>query len=103
MRRGPARLTTTGGRPCPPMKTAACTSGMTHRMGAKGQVVIPKAMRDALGLRPGDAVAFVLEGRSLRLAAARPAARAGGSLAGRGLVAMLEADHRAESAVPGAR
>lgn len=85
------------------MTTAAYTSGMTHRIGARGQVVIPKAMRDALGLRPGDAVSFVLEGRSLRLAAARPAARAGGSLAGRGLVAMLEADHRGESAGPGAR
>ncbi len=29
-----------------------------HRLTSKGQVTIPKAMRDAIGLRPGDAVEF---------------------------------------------
>jgi antitoxin PrlF len=31
---------------------------MTHRVGAKGQVVIPKPLRERRGLGPGVAVAF---------------------------------------------
>jgi antitoxin PrlF len=32
------------------------------RMTSKGQVTVPKAVRDALGLRSGDQVVFRLEG-----------------------------------------
>ncbi len=35
---------------------------MTHRIGAKGQVVIPKELRDAAGLLPGAEVDFELDG-----------------------------------------
>ena len=31
---------------------------MTHRVGPKGQVVIPKALREELGIEPGDEVSF---------------------------------------------
>jgi AbrB family looped-hinge helix DNA binding protein len=31
---------------------------MTHRVGAKGQVVIPQRLRDRKGLTPGTEVAF---------------------------------------------
>jgi AbrB family looped-hinge helix DNA binding protein len=71
---------------------------MTHRVGAKGQVVIPKRLRDAIGIRPGDEVVFSLEGRVLRLEPARSATALRGSLAGFALVQALEADRRAEPA-----
>ena len=34
---------------------------MTHRVGPKGQVVIPKAMREQAGLQPGEEVDFALQ------------------------------------------
>lgn len=38
---------------------------MTHKVGPKGQVVIPKEMRDQLGIRPGDRVSFWCDGDSV--------------------------------------
>ena len=40
---------------------------MTHKVGVKGQVVIPKAIRDRIGIRPGDEVAFDSEGEEVRI------------------------------------
>ncbi len=37
------------------------------RLGEKGQIVIPVEMREALGLKPGDAVIVRLEGHSVRI------------------------------------
>lgn len=69
---------------------------MTSRVGPKGQVVIPKAMRDHLGIVPGDEVDFALEDGAVRveLTQGRPSLR--GQFAGLGLTAALEADRRAE-------
>ncbi|MCZ7528689.1 MAG: AbrB/MazE/SpoVT family DNA-binding domain-containing protein [Acidimicrobiia bacterium] len=65
-------------------------------MGPKGQVVIPKAMRDRLGLRPGDEVTFELEGRTVKVQPATSGAPLYGRLRDHDLVGMLEADRRDE-------
>lgn len=70
-------------------------AGMTHRVGAKGQVVIPKELRDELGIEPGDEVNFWRHGDHV---AVRPAGRT--QLRGRfrtqDLTSMLEADRRTD-------
>lgn len=40
---------------------------MTHKVGVKGQVVIPKAIRDQIGIRPGDEVVFEPDGKDVRV------------------------------------
>lgn len=40
---------------------------MTHKVGIKGQVVIPKAIRDEIGIKPGDEVVFEPDGRDVRV------------------------------------
>lgn len=66
---------------------------MTVRVGAKGQVVIPKAVRDRTGLHPGDEVDFELRGDDLVVLVPRARlAGLGGRFAGRGMAARLLAD-----------
>lgn len=69
---------------------------MTHRVGAKGQVVIPKALRDELGIEPGDEVSFWRHGDhvAVRRAVRRPPLR--GRFRGTALTAQLEADRAAD-------
>lgn len=40
---------------------------MLVRVGPRGQVTIPKALRDSLGIKPGDNVAIVQDGDFLKL------------------------------------
>jgi AbrB family looped-hinge helix DNA binding protein len=69
---------------------------MTHKVGRKGQVVIPKSFRVAAGLEPGDEVAFSREGNGIRVERVASPDALMGRLAGHRLVAALEKDRRAE-------
>lgn len=40
---------------------------MTHKVGIKGQVVIPKAIREEIGIKPGDEVTFEPDGSEVRV------------------------------------
>lgn len=69
---------------------------MTHRVSLKGQVVIPKAFLVAAGLKPGDQVAFSLEGNAIRVERVASPDALMGCLAGHRLVDALEKDRGAE-------
>ena len=69
---------------------------MTSKVGPKGQVVIPKELRDRVGIHPGDEVAFTLEDGGVRVEPVRPRGPLRGRFRGRGLVKALEEDHRRE-------
>ena len=69
---------------------------MTHKVGPKGQVVIPKDMRDALGLRPGDEVDFQLSDSGVLVEPAKHQPQLMGMLARHRLVEELERDRAAE-------
>jgi len=69
---------------------------MTSKVGPKGQVVIPKDLRDRLGIEPGDEVDFWLDGDhvAVRRAAARRPLR--GRCRGDGLATDLLHQRRAD-------
>ena len=52
----------------------------TYKVGPKGQVVVPKAIRDQLGLEPGHEVEVELDGEEIRVR--RAARRAPGDFRG---------------------
>ena len=69
---------------------------MTHRVGSKGQVVIPKAFRSAVRIEPGDEVTFSQDGNAIRVERAVSPDHLMGRLAGHRLVKALEGDRKAE-------
>lgn len=69
---------------------------MTGRVGAKGQVVIPKSIRDQVNLHPGDEVQFELRGDEIVLVARRQPSALGGRFADSGMAARLLEDRGRE-------
>lgn len=69
---------------------------MTHKVGAKGQVVIPKELRDELGIAPGDEVTFRREGDHVAIEPARSERPLKGRFAGRKLTRLLERQRAAD-------
>lgn len=71
---------------------------MTQRVGTKGQVVIPKEMRDELGLLPGAEVEFERDGETVRIMVAGVSATRGlrGRYAASGMASALLSDRGRE-------
>jgi AbrB family looped-hinge helix DNA binding protein len=69
---------------------------MTGRIGTKGQVVIPKAMRDRARLHPGDEVDFEFRGEEIVLVTHGAPARLGGRFRKTGMAARLLEDRARE-------
>jgi len=69
---------------------------MTHRVGRKGQVVIPKAFRRAIRLEAGDEVTFSQEGSAIRVERVASPDALMGRLSGHRLVEEWEKDRRRE-------
>jgi AbrB family looped-hinge helix DNA binding protein len=71
---------------------------MTRKVGPKGQVVIPKEIRDQLGIEPGDEVSFWREGDHVAVrpvGARRPLL---GRFRGSSLTSALERERAEEKA-----
>jgi AbrB family looped-hinge helix DNA binding protein len=70
---------------------------MTSRIGAKGQVVIPKELRDRTGLHPGAEVDFELrDDDAVVLVAHRGRTELAGRFSKSGMASRLLADRAAE-------
>ena len=69
---------------------------MTHRIGPKGQVVIPKAMREQVGLRPGGEVDFALQDDRVVVFPRGSRPPLGGRFRGTGMAARLLEDRGRE-------
>jgi AbrB family looped-hinge helix DNA binding protein len=79
---------------------------MESAITVKGQATIPKAIRDHLGLKPGDRVKFFVHpDGSVALLPKRPVSELRGIIKGKGRPAMVEemAEAIAESAAEAAR
>lgn len=69
---------------------------MTGRIGVKGQVVIPRSLRERADLHPGDEVDFELRADAIVLVARRKPVRLGGRFAKSGMAARLLDDRGRE-------
>lgn len=69
---------------------------MTAKLGEKGQVVIPKRIRDQANLHPGDEVEFELKDDHVILTPSRRTAGLGGRFARSGMAQRLLEDRQRE-------
>ncbi len=78
-------------------------AGMTYRVGPKGQVVIPKELRDELGIEPGDEIGFWRHDDHLALQPVRRRRPLRGRFRGTSLVDELQRHRAADRARDTAR
>jgi AbrB family looped-hinge helix DNA binding protein len=69
---------------------------MTMRVGPKGQIVIPKHIRERVSIEPGDEVDVELRDDTIVVTARRRPRRLGGRFAHTGMAERLLADRRDE-------
>ncbi len=69
---------------------------MTMRVGPKGQIVIPKAIREHASIQPGDEVEVALRDDEIVVTARRSPRHLGGRFARSGMAARLLEDRRDE-------
>lgn len=69
---------------------------MTQKMGAKGQVVIPKELREQAGLGPGSDVDFERVDDGIVVRRADPRSTLRGRFSGSGMATRLLEDRRRE-------
>jgi AbrB family looped-hinge helix DNA binding protein len=69
---------------------------MTSKIGAKGQVVIPKAIRDQVQLHPGDEVEVGVQNDRVIITARRRNDELGGKFAHSGMATRLLDDRARE-------
>jgi antitoxin PrlF len=72
---------------------------MLSTVTSKGQVTIPKPIRDALGLSPNDRVAFIREGERVLLQPLRTLKAFRGAVRTKGPMSFIEERARAKAAV----
>lgn len=72
---------------------------MLSTITTKGQVTIPKPIRDALGLSPNDRVAFIQEGERVLLQPLRTLKAFRGAVKTKGPISFIEERTRAKSAI----
>ncbi len=82
--------------PTQPPDPTVILNGMTYRVGPKGQVVIPKDLRDELGIEPGDEVSFWLDGDHVALRPTRHRPSLRGRFEGSALTEDLTAQRQAD-------
>ena len=70
---------------------------MTQKVGPKGQVVIPKKMREELGIEPGDEVVVSLSESGVLIQSVHTTKSLRGMFAGSGMLKMLMDDRRNEA------
>lgn len=69
---------------------------MTRKVGPKGQVVIPKDLRDEFGIEPGDEVVFWRDGDHVAVRLLRSTQPLKGRFRGSGLVDELGRERAAD-------
>ncbi|MCX6513943.1 MAG: AbrB/MazE/SpoVT family DNA-binding domain-containing protein [Actinobacteria bacterium] len=69
---------------------------MAQKIGPKGQVVVPKSIRDALGIGPGDEVVVSLTDGGALIQPVNAATSLNGIFAGSNMLEMLEHERAQE-------